>query len=218
MSNAGTKRLAISAVIALPVMVALLFLMTRLILPSEQDPIIARMIQNIEFQRTIVPIEPETIEVFKLPPKPKLSPLEPELPVKPANPNQTDELPVLSDATEDQPTHAIDWWAEARKQSEDADEEAFERWLLEQGYKKYVSIMQGALPITKSARGTLDGDPDGSTGYMNSFGDMEFKISENCVMRTQVSARLDQSDFSRALPMIVTCKSPSKQKYIIERK
>ena len=108
--SADTRRFALSAVIALPVAVALLFLMTRLILPGVQDRMITRMIQNIEFQRTIVPVEPETIEVFKLPlpVDPEPIPLEQELPVEP---------PVFDDATEDQPAHVIDWWAEARRLS-----------------------------------------------------------------------------------------------------
>jgi hypothetical protein len=177
------------------------------------------MIQNIEFQRTIVPVVPETIEVFRLPPpiEPEPIPLEQELPVEPPNQTQTAESPVFENATEDQPAHIIDWWAEARKLSEDADEEAFKRWLLEQGYEQYVSIMQGALPITNSVTDTLDGGQEDKTGYLNTYGDLEFKINENCVMRTMVSARLDQSDFARAIPMIVTCHPSPKRKYTLDR-
>ena len=46
---------------------------------------------------------------------------------------------------------------------------------------------------------------------------MEYKISENCVATTQVAARLDHSDFGKALPMRITCKPPAKQKFSFER-
>ncbi len=66
--TAGIRRFASSAVIALSITVALLFLMTRLILPGEQDRIVTRMIRNIEFQRAVLPPDPAGIQVFELPP------------------------------------------------------------------------------------------------------------------------------------------------------
>ena len=90
--------------------------------------------------------------------------------------------------------------------------------MLEQGYERYVSIMQGPIPITNSVRGTLPPSQEDATGYLNSYGDLEFKISENCVMQTQVSARFDTSDFGRNLPMRVTCKGAAKKKYSFDRK
>ena len=82
------------------------------------------------------------------------------------------------------PEHVIDWWAEARKLTQESSEDEFKRWMLEQGYVRYVSIMQGPLPINNSVRGTLPPSQEEKTGYLNSYGDLEFKISENCVMQT----------------------------------
>ncbi len=191
--------------IALPMTVALLFLMTRLILPDEQDRIVARMIQRLELQRADSPPEPPGIQVFKLPP-----PGEDKAPV--VKPNLT-----AASSVEENPVHVIDWWAEARKLTEEFDEEELKRWLLEQGYDRYVSIMQGPLPITNSVRGTLPPTQEDITGYRNTYGDMELKISENCVLQTQVSARNDASDFARNLPMRVVCKSAPKVKLKFDR-
>jgi len=214
--NAVQRRFAASALIALPMTIALLFLMTRLILPGEQDRIISRMIQNIEFHRAIVPL-PAEIQVFQLPAPVEIKP--PPIEVIPTPEESIQVQDQTSDASpkEDSPAHVIDWWAEARKLTQESGEEEFKRWMLEQGYVRYVSIMQGPLPITNSVRGTLPPSQEEITGYLNVYGDLEFKISENCVMQTQVSARLDMSDFVRNLPMIVTCKPARKVEYSFDR-
>jgi hypothetical protein len=216
--DAVQRRFLVSALIALPMTIILLFLMTRLILPGGKDPIVTRMIQNIEFLRADEAPLSAQIQVFELPPPVEIRPppLEMDLPVEDlgASPDQvSDESPK-----EEGPAHVIDWWAEARRLTQEAGEEEFKRWMLEQGYERYVSIMQGPLPITNSVRGTLAPSQENATGYMNSFGDLEFKISENCVMQTQVSARFDRSDFGRNLPMRVTCKGEAKKKYSFARK
>jgi len=213
MRDTVQRRFAVSALIALPMTVALLFLMTRLILPSERYRIVTRMIQNIEFQRAVVPPLPAEIQVFELPPPVEIEPppIEVDLPAEDSvqiHDQVSDESPK-----EERPAHVIDWWAEARKLTQESGEEVFKRWMLDQGFERYVSIMQGPLPITNSARGTLPPSQEEKTGYLNIYGDLEFKISENCVMQTQVSARLDMSDFGRSLPMRVTCKSAPKIKY-----
>lgn len=192
--------------------VALLFLMTRLILPGEQDRIVTRMIRNIEFQRAVQLPEPAGIQVFELPP-----PIEPNLAAEGSNQAQNQDTFSGESSIEEGPAHVIDWWAEARRLTQESDEEAFKRWLLEQGYDRYVSIMQGPLPITNSVRGTLPSTQEDATGYLNSYGDMEYKISENCVATTQVAARLDHSELAKALPMRITCKSPAKQKFSFDR-
>ena len=199
--------------------VTLLFLMTRLILPSEQDRIVTRMIRNIEFQRAVRPPDPVGIQVFELPPpvEVKPPPIEPTFAVEDSTQIQNQDE-FSSDSAEDEgPAHVIDWWAEARRLTQESGEEEFKRWLLEQGYDRYVSIMQGPLPITNSVRGTLPPSQEEATGYLNSYGDLEFKISDNCVIQTQVSARLDMSDFARNLPMRVMCKSAPKVKYSFDR-
>ena len=212
------RRYALSALIALPMTVALLFIMTRLILPSEQDRIVARMIKNIEFHRIVIPPDPVGIQIFKPPPPIE----ETRPPVKPVSSvedsNQNQESPSDASSTDEGRAHLIDWWAEARRLTQESDDEALKRWLLEQGYEPYVSIMQGSLPITNSVRGTLPPSQEDVTGYLNNFGDMEIKISENCVMQTQVSSRLDMSDFVRNLPMRVMCKSASTVKYSFDRR
>lgn len=201
------------ALLALPLTIALLFLMTRLILPGDRDPVVQRMIQDIEFLRT--PLPPEEILVFELPPPPEPEP-EPE-PVDELLSDTTDtETPTEDDAPADPPV-AIDWWAAVSSIADEEDEEALERWLLEQGYEKYVSIMQGDLPITNPADGNLQPTQGDKTGYLNIYGDLEFKVSENCVIQTQVSARLDISDFSQKLPMRVMCKKPTRKIYDFER-
>lgn len=216
---AGIRRFASSAVIALPMTVALLFLMTRLILPSEQDRIVTRMIQNIEFQRAVRPPDPAGIQVFKLPPPIEDKPPPIELNVTTKDSTQAQNQDAFSDEgfIKEGPAHVIDWWAEARRLTQESDEEAHKRWVLEQGYDRYVSIMQGPLPIANSVRGTLPPTQEEATGYLNIYGDMEFKISENCVLQTQTAARLDISDFTRNLPMRVVCKSAPKAKYTFHR-
>lgn len=204
--------------IALPVTVALLFLMTRLILPREHDRIVTRMIQNIEFHRAVQPPEPVGILVFQLP-----QVVEEKLP--PTKPISTHEDPHGSqnNDTFDESSkkngraRVIDWWAEARRLTQESDEEALKRWLLEQGYDRYVSVMQGPVPITNSVRATLPPNQEDATGYLNTYGDMEYKISKNCVATTQVAARLDHSDLAKALPMRITCKSPAKQRFTFDR-
>lgn len=217
--SAAIGRFASSAVIALPIMVALLFLMTRLILPGEHDRIVIRMIQNIEFRRAVRPPDPAGILVFELPQAIEEKPLPTQANLTTEGSHQTqskDTLSVESSEKEGR-DHVIDWWAEARRLTQESDEEALKRWLLEQGYERYVSIMQGPLPITNSVQAKLPPTQEDATGYMNSYGDMEYKISANCVATTQVAARLDHSDFGKALPMRITCKSPTKQKFSFDR-
>ncbi len=216
---AGMRRFASSAVIAFPITVVLLFLMTRLILPGGQDRIVTRMIQNIEYQRDVRPPDPSGIQIFELPPpvEDEPIPVEHDLTVggstlSPVPDTSSDDSPV-----EDSRAHVIDWWAEARKVTQQADEDALKRWLLEQGYDRYVSIMQGPLPITNSVRASMPPTQEDTTGYLNTYGDMELKISDNCVLQTQVSARLDISDFARKLPMRVVCKSAPKVKFPFDR-
>ncbi len=215
----ATKRFASSAVIALPMTVALLFLMTLLILPSDRDPIVTRMIQNIEFKRSAPPPELTGIQVFDLPPpiKRESLPIKPTLTVDGFSRPQDKEIAPNEALTEEAPAHVIDWWAEARKITQEADDEAFKRWLLEQGYDRYVSIMQGPLPITNSVRGTLSPTQGDNTGYRNTYGDLELKISKNCVIQSLISTRFDMSDFAKNLPMRVVCKSDSIEKYDFER-
>jgi len=217
--TAVQRRFAASALIAFPLTIALLFLMTRLILPGDQDRIVTRMIWNIELQRAVPPPLATQIQVFELPVPVKVKPPPVDVTLPPEDSVQARNQDQTSDAhpPQDSPAHVIDWWAEARKLTQESGEEEFKRWMLEQGYDRYVTIMQGSFPTGNSVRGTLPPSQRDATGYLNSYGDLEFKISENCVMQTQVSARLDMSDFVRKLPMRVTCKAPTKVRYSFDR-
>jgi len=209
--TAVQRRFAVSALIALPMTIALLFLMTRLILPGEQDRIITRMIRNIELQRVVEPPLPLQIQVFELPVPVELEPPTIEVTLPPEDPVQA------RNQEQERPAHVVDWWAEARRLTQESGEEEFKRWMLEQGYDRYVTIMQGPLPIRNSVRGTLPPSQEEATGYLNSYGDLELRISENCVMQSLISTRFDVSDFARSLPMRVTCMPAPKVRYSFDR-
>ena len=203
---AGLRRFAVSALIAIPITVALLFLMTRLILPGEHDPIVTRMIRNIELRRAVPPPEPVAVPAYRPPVEDNALNTDPAPAVERAG-----RRPAVSTdegAAQETPVRPIDWEAEIRSVTREPEEQAIKRWLLEQGHEPYVSIMQGPLPITNSVRGELPITQEDITGYMNTFGDMEIKVGKYCVAQTQVSARLDMSDFAEKLPMRILCKSP----------
>lgn len=193
--------------------------MTRLILPGDEDRVVNRMIQNIELHRSVRPPEPPAIRVYQRP-QPKEEVLEPEAPGPTTHETQPSSVTDTSpDEAADEVDRArfIDWWAEARKVTQEADEEALQRWLLEQGYDRYVSVMQGELPISNPVETESPLTQENRTGYLNTYGDMEYAISENCVATTQVAARFDHSDFGKALPMRITCKPRTLKKYDFSR-
>ena len=217
--RSGIKRIASSGAIAFPVTIALLVLMTRLILPGEHDRIVTRMIRNIELQRAVRPRDATGIPVSETP-----QDIDREPP--PTRPISTAEDSTQIPNEETRPDNNfentrrprdIDWWAEARRQTHESNEAALRQWSLEQGYERYVSIMQGPLPITDAVQATLLPGQEDATGYMNIYGEMEYKISENCVATTQVMVALDDSDFVQALPMVISCKPPPQQKIMFDR-
>lgn len=218
-SRETIKRFLSSAVFALPVTVALLFLMTYLILPGEHDPVMNRMIASIQLLRSAQPPEPRLVPVFKAPPKPARQPLPSEPVLTKLDASEVEEEIVVIAETIEKEGRAqmFDWRSAVSELLDESDEEDFSRWLIEQGYDDYVSIMQGPLPITNSVRAELPPTQENATGYLNTYGDMEIKVSENCVATTQVAARFDQSDFGKRLPMRVTCKSPPKVKLTLDR-
>ena len=193
--------------------------MTRLILPTEQDPIVNRMIQSIELQRVDAAPDPGVTLVHESPP-----PIEEESPliaprriaeesVQPTS----DEAITDPEADDDPPSQVIDWWAQARSFTQESDDEVFQRWLLEQGHDRYVSIMQGPLPITNPVRGTYSDREEIGSVFINSYGDKEIKISENCFAQIQAATPFAMSDFDRALPMQIFCKSAPKTKLSFDR-
>jgi hypothetical protein len=198
--------------------IALVFLMTQLILPGDRDRIVTRMIHDIEFQRAIHSQAPAEIQLFDLPapvtdePPPIDTQLIVEGPIRELDDGA---LPVGKSVNSD-PEPAVDWWAEASRIAQESGEEATRRWLLEQGHERYVSIMQGPMPIRNPVQGSLPLTQENATGYLNTYGDMEIKVSKNCVAKTQVAARLDISDFARKLPMRIVCVTP-KVRYSFDR-
>ena len=215
--RAGITRFAIATIAALLATVALLFLMTRLILPGEYHPIGTRSTHNIKFESVARSLDETDVPVFEMP-----QAIAKEPPPSQANSNsnqiETKETRAGDSVEKEAQVREFDWERERRRLAQASDDAAFKRWLLEQGHERYASIMQGPLPITNSVHAKLPPTQDDITGYMNVYGDKEYKIGENCVATTQVAARLDQSDFARALPMVISCKRPLKKTYTFDRR
>jgi len=218
--RAGVRRFAVAAIVALLATVGLLFLMTRLILPREYHPIDARVFQKVDFERASQPLEEIDFPAFEIPQaivkKWSLPPVDPSARI--LHQIETKEIRTGGRLENRGRPRKFDWQREKRRLAQASDDAAFNRWLLEQGHERYGSIMQGPLPITNSVRAKLPPTQEDITGYMNIFGDKEYKIGENCVATTQVAARLDQSDFAKALPMIITCKPRRQKKHLFDRR
>ena len=211
------KRYALASLIALAMTVALLFLMTRLILPFEQDPQVIQAIRSIELHRLQRIPEPADIRILDRLPVVDVDP-PPKRPETSAVPvgqsSETDEAddPGLAETPAD---HEIDWWAELRRQGETADEVAFRKWRQEQGYDPYVSIMQGALPITNPF--VAEPSPIApDNGFQNVYGERELQVSANCFMQIPLLNH-DYSSFARNIPPYVYCKSSPKKRFSFER-
>jgi hypothetical protein len=202
------QRYLVACLVASLVTIVVLFVMTQLISPIGGDPVVRRLLLQLEFQRRPPPDVPSGIRVFELPPKPETlhasdsSIDEEDLPQRPERAEYDDDNVK---ATQD---HVIDWWAAARAVIQDLGDAEFEEWLESQGYKKWVSVMQGPMPTS--------GDPtipteqgDSGSGYRNVYGDLEVPISESCVMQMQ-SRPFDSSDFARSIPPRIVCKGTSK--------
>ena len=207
------KRFSLASLIALAMTVALLFLMTRLILPFEQDPQVVQAIRSIELQRLERIPDPADIRILeKLPTiKRETPPKRPEtsaVPVAPfTEPGEADEPDIAETASE----RKIDWWAELRRPGDEADKAALRTWRLEQGYDPYVSITQGALPITNPfVAEPSPVAPD--NGFQNVYGERELQVSDNCFMQIPLLNH-DYSSFARNIPPYVYCKSSPKNAF-----
>ncbi len=171
---------------------------------------VARMLLNLDLLRA-----PSDVRRLNVPEADEPLPRRPtrSRPVRPHAPIY-DDTPEASDIPRDK---HIDWQLLAQQAVTDKEQQDLQRWMVENGHTDYHTIMQGPLPITNSVQATLPPTQEDATGYLNTFGDMEIKVSENCVAKTQVAGRLDISDFSQKLPMRVDCKSPPKVKFSFER-
>ena len=210
MNYKPTARWILACSVSLPITVALIFLMTRLILPGQDDPVVARMLFDLELRRA-----PREIDELRIPESRRLLSKRPSRPppIRPHTPIREGKSKTIEAPQE----RHIDWQLMSQEAVLDGDEEKLKRWMIENGHSDYTTIMQGPLPITNSARATLPPSQEDATGYMNTYGDKEIKISKNCVAKSQVAGRLDISDFSEKLPMRIDCKSPAREKFTFER-
>lgn len=211
------QRFSLASLIALAMTVALLFLMTRLILPFEQDPEVIQAIRSIELQRLERIPEPADIRILERLPDvdTELPPKRPETSAAPVAQSTAPDEDDEPDPAERASSGSIDWWAELRRQDEAADEAALRKWRLEQGYDPYVSIMQGALPIMNPfVAEPSPVAPD--NGFQNVYGERELQVSDNCFMQIRILNH-DYSSFARNIPPYVYCKSPAKIRFSFER-
>lgn len=211
------KRFSLASLMALAMTVALLFLMTRLILPLEQDPLVSQAIRRIELQR--LERTPEPVD-SRLPQAPPVIDTEPP-PVRP----ETSAVPVARSTESDEADEpapadtpgerSIDWWAELRRLRDTPDDAAMRQWRLEQRHDPYVSIMQGALPITNPV--VPEPPPVApDNGFQNVYGERELQVSAYCFMQIPLLNH-DYSSFARNIPPYVYCKSPPKVRFSFER-
>lgn len=205
--NSIFRRYLVSCLPASLVTVVILFVMTQLVSPIGGDPVVRQMLLQLEFRRRPPPDPPRGARVFELPTRaeardaPDSSLDERDLPERPDRGEYDD------DAVEATRDHVIDWWAQARAVIQDLGDAEFEEWLESQGYKKWVSVMQGPMPKSNDP---IPPPEQGSAGsvYRNVYGDLEIPINENCVMQMQ-SRPLDSSDFARNIPPRIICKGTS---------
>jgi hypothetical protein len=205
--NPILRRYLVACVTASLVTIAILFVMTQLVAPTGGDPVVRQMLMQLEFQRRPLPDTASGVRIFELPPKPKTRraadspPDAKDLPQRPDRGEYDDEDVAAT------PGHVIDWWAQARAVIQDLGDAEFEEWLESQGNQKWVSVMQGPMPIsgeptTPSEQATV------GTAYRNVYGDLEVRVSENCVIQIQ-SRLFDTSDFAKNIPPRIVCKGTS---------
>lgn len=206
--NSILRRYLVACIVASAVTIIILFAMTQLVAPTGSDPDVEQMLLQLQFQRRPPPDTPSGIRVFELPPKPETrrasdSSLDEERPPKRPEPDEEDDEDVS--VTRE---HVIDWWAEARAVVEDPGDGEFEEWLKSQGYRKWVSVMQGPMPT--SGDPTAPSEPGSSgSGYRNVYGELEVPISERCVMQMP-SKPFDSSDFATSIPPRIVCRETSR--------
>ena len=193
-----------ACIVASLVTLVILFVMTQLISPIGGDPVVKRMLFQLELQRRQTPAVPSGIKVFELPPKPEDQPVSDRSLDADNRPQRPEPAAYNDDDVEETRGRVINWWAEARAVIQGLGDAEFEEWLESQGFKKWVSVMQGPMP---TSGGTAVPAEDGKTrsAYRNIYGDLELPISKNCVMQMQPRP-FDSSDFSRNVPPRIVCK------------
>jgi hypothetical protein len=195
--------------------------MTRLIVPAEDNATVSRMVERFELRRaSSVDTNVERLRQHdNIRRIPILSPRREDfLPALPQPESQVEigtadviETTLGLRQVPGSETTRVDWWAEAHKAVQGIGDENLKQWRIAHGYDRYVTVMQGPLPIPRGARkSTATGDSERS-GYVNVFGDAEIAVSKNCVMQSE-SVHHDHSDFMRHVPDLIVCNAPPRPK------
>ena len=218
-------RYSFSIAVAVLPTVALLYLMTRLILPVEGDQIVRQMIDRFELrmQRQVeLKILRQLTNYPEIEPVPAredfLSPQDLAANDDPDNFLTTDAVED-EPLTEESPENTIDWFSEARKVVEGSPGEHLARWRIDQGYDSYRSIMQGNMPSRTEQRVSArqaDGGGVGQT-HTNTYGEKEVKISGNCFMQIPKPS-MDYFGATRFNPPRIYCNRPRRPDLSLSRK
>ena len=204
--SAMIRRYAFACAVALLFTVLLLFVMTRLIAPVDDDPMVSRMIRQLELRRDPAPELRIEVPEFEPPPKPELEEAERSVDIGADRLPRPAAVEEPEDAAPDVTTDPVDWWAAARSIARQVGEDDFEQWLKSQDRSAYVSIMQGPIPAAAKAKEPEDGEELWSI-YVDVYGDKVIQVSDNCTLRAQTVFG-DYSSFVRNLPPLVTCYEP----------
>lgn len=215
-------RYSSAALLAVPITIVLFYIMTRLILPSENDRVVSRMIETIELVRATRKAD--------LVPSAPIYP-RPDVDQEPAEREVVDRVPVLrqvdnerlddirrgESAPEADLPKTVDWWAAARDFRRNSESEQAQRWFLDNGYSRYTTIMQGDTPTQGRAVSEPTEGPRHGMPYMNIYGLTEIQFGENCFATTQFEGRFGNGELAKYLPMNITCKKKQKQALSFER-
>lgn len=203
--NSLLRRYSVAGFAASLVTLAILFVMTELTSPIGGDPVVTQMLLELELQRNEPADSGGGVRVFKLPPTLQPQSTPDERVEKPERPKRPEQANVDEDPVEAERSRTIDWWAVAREVIKASGEAEFENWLEQQGYRKYVSIMQGPMPGADRETAPSALESTGSV-YTNVYGDVEVPINENCVMQIR-PGNFDSSDFAQNIPPQIVCKT-----------
>ena len=194
--------------------VALLYVMTRLIVPEEGDQIVSEMIGAFEL-RQVPRLVDTAIRLREM----ELEELREFRPLKRSDfvPDESQESGESDGEAPGEPKQAtdrtynlnrqsgVDWWQQVQNYIDEMSEEDLRQWRLTNGYDNYVSVMQGSIPSSPYPEAPrVTADPIG-TGYSGSSGKTEIRISENCIAEVDNSALAGVNPGMR-IPNRVDCK------------
>lgn len=218
--SSNLQRYLAACLAASLVTLVILFVMTQLVSPIGGDRVVTQMLLQLEIQRRPDPDMPSGIRVFELPQERAIrdtsdsSDDEDDRPKSTQGESSDDAVEATeddADGTEDDAEgsarNVVDWWAQARAISRDLNDAEFEEWLESQGYKKWVSVMQGHMPnLLGPTTPSEQGEP--TSAYRNPYGDLVIPINESCTMQVQ-SRLFDSSNFARNIPPLIVCRGAS---------